>query len=542
MLIVNRQANATDNESFAGAGANDRSVYAIDCPPDDIKSSLRRKIVRDAVMLNVGTIIGQVLAVVQSLLVMRVLDPTGYGTWLGLVVLLSYAGYAHFGVENGLGIRLPYYRGLEDTERELRVSDTSYAVWTLSAGVLSVAILLYAAFFTEPSLLRTGLLVVSAMVPLKQQVAFVERWLGSRAEFMRIILINVLLSILSFCLVVPLAYWLGIRGVMYGTLIASVLPFVMHVGWSGYRPMGHFDREMLWELMRVGFPLMLVSLSWVLVMSIDRMLVLALLGTTSLGYYGVTGLGGGFLYGILSKAGAAMSPHITETIGRSDGAPASLRGYLIQPTLILGTLALAGVSALVLVVPLVVQSYLPQFAPGLPAFYIFVPGFYFLGITMSAGNILSVILMSRERQRNLLYLQGSALLCEVLLCVLMVRHGGGLAGVALASTIAYAVYGLGIVYSASRYVLVESSERRAFLRAIAIPFLYAAAVIGSGLGLEAYVADGSLWRSGIVRTVAGVATIGPIIVWLDRRVGLRAELLTMIPPEWQRIIGARSQG
>jgi hypothetical protein len=63
-------------------------------------------------------------------------------------------------------------------------------------------------------------------------------------------------------------------------------------------------------------------------------LILSFLGPVSLGYYGVTSLGGNALYGMLSQAGGAISVHISEDFGRNNDFAPALKKYLVKPTLI----------------------------------------------------------------------------------------------------------------------------------------------------------------------------------------------------------------
>ena len=77
----------------------------------------RKKIVRDTVLLNASSILSQALLFLQSLVVMRILDPAAYGVWLGLTVFVTYGGYAHLGLEHGLGFKLPYYRARDEIDR-----------------------------------------------------------------------------------------------------------------------------------------------------------------------------------------------------------------------------------------------------------------------------------------------------------------------------------------------------------------------------------------------------------------------------------------
>ena len=99
---------------------------------------LRYKIARDTLLLNAGSVVSQGLMMLQALLIMRLLDPGVYGVWLGLNILLTYGAYANLGLEYGLGVRLPYYSGQGNREREGQVEDTVYVGWIVNAFSFSL--------------------------------------------------------------------------------------------------------------------------------------------------------------------------------------------------------------------------------------------------------------------------------------------------------------------------------------------------------------------------------------------------------------------
>lgn len=494
-------------------------------------------------MLNSANVVGLGLSVLRSFVVMRFLDPDSFGIWLGLVVVLSYAGYAHAGLEYGLGNRLPYYRGRGNAPREAAVQDTVYLAWTASSGLVALG-LLASAFLVAPASaeLRFGLLAVSALVLLDQQVAFLARWhTSARIEFGLLSSMSVVQHVAGFLYVVPLTAWLGVRGVMLGTALTSATMLILWRWRSPYRFAGHLSREVLREMLVVGFPTLVVVVGGVLIQSADRVLVASLLGATALGYYGVTGLGGSVLYGMLVQSGSAMAPHMLRELGEVGDSPQAFEKYLVKPTILLAIAAAALIGALVFVVPVLVRLYLPRYEPGLDAFYWFVPGFFFLGVIASANNIFSGLLIERKRQRIAIGVQFGALLVEIVLGWALIRMGWGIAGVAFASTAAYACYGLSVLYGAALFIIPERRRRWRFLALVLVPLVYGAAAIGAIFAIEPVMPANPLVRVGLKLLLFGSAWL-PLLLWLDRYVGVMGEIggalrrtrARLAPAAWRR--------
>lgn len=498
---------------------------------------LRAKILKDTAMLNAASIIGQGITIGQSLLVMRFLGPDALGVWSGLSILLTYSLYAGLGIDYALGIRLPYYQGQGNVEREIKIADTVYVAWSGITLLLVLCMLGYALLAQQlTSIERLGLASISGLILLEQQMRFWGRWqTASRKDFTLFSLLSILKATISFCIIVPLAYFFSVSGVMVGTLLVAAVMAVVWQFKTPYRLHWQLSGEVLWEMLRIGFPILLVALGGVLIQTVDRLLILRLLGTASLGYYGVTGLGGNILYGLLSQAGGAMSPHMAEAMGEcSDSAP-TLDKFLVKPTVIFACVAAILIMGLLFTIPPFVEWLLPQYLPGLSAFYFFVPGFFFLSIILSADNLLNVILIARRRQRWIVYIQAIAIVVELTFGVLFIRSGWGIAGVALASTLAYAVYGLTVLTLASMYIIPEKVTRLRFLADVMVPF-----VLATGASLLVYWV-GQQWLSAslvlrltIQLLLCGIASI-PIMLWLNTRVELWHEIAPLITAIRRRV-------
>jgi O-antigen/teichoic acid export membrane protein len=488
--------------------------------------NVRNKIIRDTFFLNAASLFKQGLAVLQSLIVMRFLEPEAYGLWLGLNILLVYSSYIHFGLEHGMGNLIPYYQGLENIPRVLQIQDTVYLAWTVLAGIGVLGVGVYAFLASQtPNLLRWGLVIVACMIFLEQQIAFRTRWLtNARKEFRIYSSLTAFRGITSFCVIVPLAYLYNVKGVMVGALVVSGISLIAWIVRTPYRYGRNISADALRETLRFGFPILLVVLGGVLIETVDRMMILAWLGPLSLGYYGLTAFGGNSLYGVLAQAGSAMSPHVVEAMGRPQNSARALEKFLVKPTILFSGLISILIMGLVFAMPLLIQLLIPGYTPGLMAFYLFVPGFFFLSIILSANTILNIHLIKQRRQRVAVLVQIAAISIEVLAGILFTRLGWGIAGIALASTLAYATYGLAILILTTRVVIENPYDQRRFMMNTMSPFLY-----GLFMTLVILMSGNRLFPENLIlRTIVEFALYGfavfPLAFWLEKHIGFVNDL------------------
>jgi O-antigen/teichoic acid export membrane protein len=491
---------------------------------------LKTKIFKDTVFLNLATMVGQVFKVLQGFLILKFLDPAAYGIWLSLEIIIKYSAYSHLGLEYGLNNRLPYYAGKEKGELVQEMKDTSYFAWTVLASLFTIAILIYSFNGSAPSsIYKWGLVIIALLILSEQQITFLSRLMtAGKKDFSTFSRLQVIKTIITFCLIVPLAYFFNVGGLMAGTLLTSIIMAVIWWKITDFRYQKRATKTALKELFEIGFPILLSALGGLLIETVDRLLILNWLGTEQLGFYGVTVLGGSFMYGFLAQAGSTMFPHIIEELSRNEDDFQSLHKYLIKPTFIFASASVLIILALVFVIPVIVTYWVPKYLPGLPAFYFFIPGYFFLSIILSAGNIMQAILVAKKRLRLLVYFQLGAVIVEVLVGILLLINGFGIAGVALSSTLAYAFYGIIVLSMAAFYVLQTGKEKFLFLVEVFSLFIAGLVLffiirwIGTILG-----GDHLIYQAIIQLLCCGLVAI-PMLVWLNRRVKIMSDILPLI--------------
>lgn len=481
-------------------------------------------------MLNASGGLAQILGMLQSILTMRFLGPHAYGVWAGVSIVLQYTNYAHAGLLYGQGIRLPFYRSQGDETRVATIQDSVYGVWTVVTVIFAAGVALYGVLTPHTNgLVTVAYVCVSLLAVLSQQIAFFSSWqISAKTDFKLGSLILVVQSVSSVIVTVGAAYFFGVRGVMIGSVLVALLGTVLWRAGSRYRFRGHLSRAALADLLRVGLPVLVVVLAGVFIQTIDRIIVLRRLGAEALGYYSVTSLGGSFLYGLLSQAGSAVAPHISAERGGGVGSATVLAKYLVRPTLIFSGVSALIITLLVAAVPVLVTIALPHYLPGLNAFYWFVPGFLFLGITLTANNILCVVYAGQSRMSLVVGLQIAAVAVEAVVAWVAIGRGFGIAGAAFASTLAYAVYGISLVVFAANVVIESRAERRTFLANVAAPVVYTLLVPAAAVLLARSVAPLGGMRQVVFQAALLCAGGIPLGFWLERRAGIVSELGGML--------------
>ena len=497
------------------------------------EESLQLKITKDSIIINVASILSQLLVFLQTILVMRMLNPELYGIWIGLNILLSYGGFANLGLEYVFQIRYPYYQGKEDRDKCASIADTVYSAWTLATVVYVIGILIYVLLFPQPSqIILWGLLAIAVLIVLEQQIAFQNRWItAGEKNFALSGYISILRNAASFFIVVPLVYFFSVEGLMTGSVLVSAIVLLTWNIKTSFKFNWKPSFSTLKEMTLIGIPGFLISTVNSFMKTADRLLVVTLLGAVSLGYYGIVAMGGSFLYMILAQAGGVMVPHMVEHMGKNNDCAQSLEKYLIRPTLIFSYASSIFLVICFFAIPLFVELLLPKYLPGLDAFYAFLPGFFPLSVMLAANNILYLVLIPRNQQRYIVYLQMAAAVIQIGLTVLFINLKWGIVGVALAVTMASAFWGFSMLFLSVKYVLPENNKRLSFAAAVFKPFLYVLCCLSGVYLLQSQWHFSHPFILVLVKFILGLFIIAPLLYYMNKKTAiadLLAPLLTGI--------------
>jgi O-antigen/teichoic acid export membrane protein len=184
-------------------------------------------------------------------------------------------------------------------------------------------------------------------------------------DFARLAVVNIVENTAALVLLV-LVLFLGFYGLCLRSLVVSLLTGLLL--WI-QRPMPvrpHWDRRLLWDLLRVGLPVFasnqLLTWWWLL----DSTLVVSYLGTTAFGLYALAVMLAGIVRLFNNSVSHVVYPCMAEEFGRT-GDLGRLLKIARRPTayLTLGMVPVVAVGWLAL--PPVTAWLLPQYGAGVPA-------------------------------------------------------------------------------------------------------------------------------------------------------------------------------
>jgi O-antigen/teichoic acid export membrane protein len=411
-----------------------------------------RSFLRESVLFSASTILFHASRLGVHLFAASRLDPAVFGLWNALSLILLYGSIVTLGLIPAMNRELPLWQGRGDRSQAVRVRSVCWG-WTvcssLGAGLLLLAVSVLA---TLPPTTRTVLWWLGPLFVADQLYAYFQAYLKSDQRFGLMSRQQFLFAALLPVVAGPLILVHGLAGYMAGQAVGMLMLCVYIARKTGFRGNVKLERHEIGRLAHIGMPLLAAGLLLGFLITIDRWVIVTLLGIRPLGYFSISIL----VTGLLSLIPAAISqqvyPRMAETFGRSSTYAALTPWIQVQNLFITGAMLLVVVPVYFLL-PVVVDGLLPQYRPGLGAARITLAGVLFLPLAGGAGNFLAVV----NKQMYAVGLQLLTLLFNLAFNVTAVRLGMGLEGVALGTALSYLFYM--VTLNTLVFVLVRRAAR-----------------------------------------------------------------------------------
>jgi O-antigen/teichoic acid export membrane protein len=315
-----------------------------------------------------GNLVGLILRLVGGVLLARVTRPETLGLFNGLSLVLGYVPFAQLGVINGLNRELPYFIGLDDSNKARGLAACAQA-WALMIGsVVGVALLGIAIFQLAKG--RTTLAFGWATQAwMAFQVIFTQLYLlviyRTGAKFTRLTTSNVIQAIASF-LLVSLVWKFGFYGLCMRGILVSLVALGTLWLWRPLRVKSLWDTSAFNHLLKVGAPILAVGQVYAAWTVLDSTLVLKLTGTHGLGLYAVATIAAAAIELVPTSLNQICYPRMAEEYGRTGSVRAIIR-IIWKPTVYLSMAYVPLIIVGWILTPPAVRLLLPRYADSIRA-------------------------------------------------------------------------------------------------------------------------------------------------------------------------------
>jgi len=406
-----------------------------------------------------------------------------------------------FGVLSAMGRDLPLYIGQGDLQKAAAV-DGAARYTTICGAIVAAMVVLAVSFLpTHSPMMALGLRIMAVVLILQQIYTYHRIVLRSNNQFVQLSQQQVILSILTAGLAIPLVVILDLTGRMIASILTLSIILMYALYRNPWQPVPKFNLSIAWSLMRVGVPILASGFIIGMLVTIDRLMVITFLDATQLGYLGLALLLVSVVSLIPSMASQVLYPRINYHFGNSGRNIEALRSYVLIPPKILSVLLPLVIGPLYLILPFVVKTFLPAYTPGIAAARIVVVGIFFYGIL----GLTDYFLVTTGKLKQYALFGCIALVFNIVLDYLFIRIGYGIEGIAVAGTLlTYFFYSCIIIgYALSHYTKQIGVWVSYFLR-LWTPFIYMIALLWFTEAVVNYIMSSYAHKNLLFATIAQV--------------------------------------
>jgi O-antigen/teichoic acid export membrane protein len=352
--------------------------------PEESKNSMHGQVVRYAM----SSFARHILSLMTSFVRAKLLAPELYGIWVLIKTFPAYGSHLHLGTQAAMYYGLPKHIANDEHEQIKAIEATS--LWGTIAFnlVFCGAIVVSVMSFDFGSELEIGLLLACPVILLTAYYEHINNRFKAMRLFDRLAVSHYLFALFLLPATALLAWLYGLAGV----LIALILTFVATLlyllrGHQAWWPLSGFDRGVFVKLIRMGFPIVILSVMYVFMMTSDRFLIVSFLETSDLGLYGLAVI---VIQTVLKIPGVSREVIEPETMAQahSHHEVAYFERFYGRPLLYIAFFVPVLIGGAAFTLEPVLLLALPEYAAVLPTAQTLLFGAYFLALTLPSRGVI----------------------------------------------------------------------------------------------------------------------------------------------------------
>jgi O-antigen/teichoic acid export membrane protein len=358
---------------------------------------------------NVG---GTIIGAVRTFMLARYLSPAEYGVLNIINLILSYSNYADVGTNTGMLYRSSTLIGeglLVDAAnvRKQVMLFTLYLSIVLSVVFLTLSV----SSIQMVKSYETNLFFVGIGIPLFLILNYFHVEARILENF-RVITIATILGAIASLIITALivTYYSGgmrVEASVGAGLAGTFLAVVVFFFYLRVPLVRELDFRLVGKLIRLGLPLTIVPITYVIFQSVDRWVISGSVSDTDFGYYAFGTTIGMMLTMLPNTLGVVLTPRLIQRFGRSREPKDSSK--IVLASLWISAYVMAIVAGgVIIVMPYLLSYVFPTYLPGINVIDALIVANCFL----FSVPVASSFLLASEKKRLLLLIYCVSILLE----------------------------------------------------------------------------------------------------------------------------------
>lgn len=431
-----------------------------------------------------------ILVLTQGIILRKILAPELYGNFHFFTTFLIYLSSIHLGLVLAAEREIPYLLGKKSIDELRKVQNVTFTT-IISLTIVVILVGLAASFLVKPvkdALLVNSFRLILGILLFQEIIIFYETLTRGYRNFSLISRRVFLTSFFNVVFSIILSHFYGLLGALFGLLLASIIMASFYCITYFNKIKIEFEKEVFVFLLKIGLPLLLASLFYTLLTTIDSILVYLKFGAETLGFYTLAPLIF-MVSNLVSRVmGIVLYPRFLFQYGEEnenerflyERINKSLRIIIIITSLIIGILFFT--------IDPFIKLFLPQYSLGIiPAKIILI-----FSLFLSTVSVQGFFLIAKKQVKAYSIINGLSLAFAVLTIIFTLKFSPNIKNVAFIAGLAYLINGVVMYIFISNQFIKQKTRILVNLVKLYLPFLYALFCIAFSLLITARMSNENL--------------------------------------------------
>ncbi|SFC52481.1 Membrane protein involved in the export of O-antigen and teichoic acid [Bacillus sp. OV322] len=386
--------------------------------------------------LGAATLTNALLSFLIGVLTRNILGPEQYGYWVSVTLIFTFTPLFHLGTLNAMNRQVPFFLARNDLKKVQEIRESVFS-FLFTVPIYIIVLLLFTSIFMSfsdiPNEYKSGLFLVTVIVFFSYLSNYVEMYFKSQQDFKKTSKLVSIRSITQSVLTLSFVVWFGYLGMYLGMLLALIIQvFIARKVIPFKRKKGNSSNFK--ELIKVGFPILLVGIVWGITIASDRFIITIFMTPQDLGNYSV----GMFVFSTVMLFPQVLDqifyPEIVSLVSKNKVI--EVKKLYFKVNKILALIMLGIVICGYFLLPYFIKWYMPEYNEGIKTAQILLFGVYPLTLVGIAANYFN----STDNQKVYVSIQLFCILLNVILSIVFLHYVYSISSVALATSISFFIY------------------------------------------------------------------------------------------------------
>jgi O-antigen/teichoic acid export membrane protein len=398
---------------------------------------MNKKLIKNFGYIFTSSGLTALFTVLASFFIQHNVNPSTYGLLLIFLLIIQYSNWINIGVFSAMNRNIPIYLGKGNLNEVELIRGVSYA-WSIKLFVLLIIcsiVNIFIPFYkdSEDNILLSFTLIVGAQQVL---MGFFRSYYSTVNNFKVVSQLQLITGFFAQLLSIVFIYCFKVISVVIlSYFLANTVALILAYKRKQAILNISFDFKKLIRLIKIGFPIMLIGVMWLLYNTVDRIMIVKFLGIKELGLYGISIN----LSSVMGLAPQVISQVLYPRLGFIYGKYSDNK--ILADKIIGISYRIAVISPLIIgmcyfLIDFVVRIFLKGYIEGVFSAQITILFSYFMLLSGILGLYFNIV------GKQLMYLSTivTCFILNILLNYIVIFAGQGIKGIALATGTSYLIY------------------------------------------------------------------------------------------------------